>query len=161
MSRALVVVAALALLAPAAAPAQSVFPSKAEKKMARLLDAEHVSARTRKFLRSKMQHHAKNAQELLLAVALLKYDASKQLAMTVANEPRLDRSAESGDLSDVFFQLEDALRKNVADIADAADKRQPHLMSAALGKTVDGCVSCHAIFRPGASAPQAADAGTK
>ena len=164
MHRGLGAVTAVLLLAPLAVLAQSVFPSKKEKAVASLLDQQHVSARTRKFLRSRMKSHSQDMRELVNSATLLRYEATQSTAMHIANEARLDRSAAVGnpdgvDLTPAFFSLQDALKKNATELAEAAAKREPKQVSADLARTLDTCISCHALFLPQARA-EAADAGT-
>lgn len=151
----------LALLAPAATRAQDVFPTKKEREMANLLDAEHVTARTRTLLRAKMKSHGADMRDLTLAVALLKYDAARQSAQRIANQPRVDKSAAGSnpdgiDLTPAFFLLQDTLKKNATELAESAEKKDQHALSASMARTLDTCMSCHALFLPAA---KAADAG--
>jgi hypothetical protein len=151
----------LVLLVPAATVAQDVFPTKKEREIASLLDAEHVTARTRALLRGKMKSHGGDMRDLTVAVALLRYDAAKQIAQRIANQPRVDRSAEGSkpdgvDLTPAFFAFQDALKKNATELAETADRKDHRALSASMAKTIDTCMSCHALFLPSA---KAADAG--
>lgn len=157
MNRTFAAAAVAALLVPLFGFAQdSIFPSKAEKKAAALLDQEHVTERTRKLLRAKMKNHGNDMKDLTVAVALLRYDAAKAKAQHIANQPRVDRSAEGSspdgvDLTPAFFALQDELKKNATELAEVAEKKDPRALSASMGKTLDTCIGCHALFLPSAA----------
>lgn len=158
--------AACLLLAPVVVHAQNIFPSKKEKKMASLLDQEHVTVATRKFLKSQMKNHGQDMRELVIAVAMLRYDHAAQFAQRIANQPRLDRAAVTGtpdgvDLTPLFFTLQDALKKNATELAESAEKKDQKALTASMGRTLDNCMSCHALFlpQPKADAGVAPDAG--
>lgn len=166
MNRTFAAAAAAALLVPLFGFAQgSVFPSKAEKKAAALLDQQHVTARTRKLLRAKMKNHGNDMKDLTVAVALLRYDAAKAKAQHLANQPRIDRSAEGStpdgvDLTPAFFSFQDELKKNATELAEAADKKDQRALSASMARTLDTCMGCHALFLPAAApAADGKDAG--
>jgi hypothetical protein len=159
------------LLVPVLAGAQntSVFPPKPNKKALALLDQTHVNARTRTLLRSKMKTHGGDMRELTVAVALLRYDAAQQHAQHIANQARVDRSAEGStpdgiELSPAFFTMQDELKKNATELATIAEKKDQHALAAAMSKTLETCMGCHALFLPSAKAeskPEAAPAEKK
>ncbi len=140
---------AVALLSSAALAQGSVFPSKAEKKAARLLTPESVSAESRAFLKNQMKTHAKEMRDLGVATATLKYDLVRKLAQGVAADPRLDPSVgPAAKLPPGFFALQDHLRKKAQAVADVAEKKDPDGLADAYSDLVVTCMACHWAFIP-------------
>jgi hypothetical protein len=138
---------AVTLLASVAAAEDSVFPTKEEKAMARLLEPQQVSADARAFLKSKMKAHSKDMRDLVLAVATLRYDDAKKFAQGIANAPRLDKaSAPSLDLDAGFFVLQDTLRKQATAVVSASEAKNAQALANTFSTMISTCMSCHNAF---------------
>lgn len=125
----------------------SVFPSKAEKEMARLLEPQNVSSEVKSFLKGKMKSHNKDMRDLVLAIATLKYEESKRFAQGIANAPRLDKAAgASVELPPAYFTLQDSLKKQAEAISAACDAKNPEDLAATFSDMMRTCVSCHNAF---------------
>ena len=137
----------LCLALPAAAQPGSVFPSKEEKEMARLLEPQKVSAEVKNFLKGKMKSHNKDMRDLVLAISTLKYDEAKKFSQGIASAPRLDKSAgPSIDLPPSYFTLQDSLRKQAEAITAACDAKNPDDLATTFSQMMRTCVSCHNAF---------------
>lgn len=135
----------LALAAPAFAQS-SIFPSKAQKQMAKRLEPATVTEESRAFLRTKMKAHAKDMKELSLAVATANADDVKRLAKWLADEPRLDPAVgPAAKLPARFFELQEAQKKAATDLSEAA--QDVDAMQAKFGVLIEQCVACHAAFK--------------
>ncbi len=144
--RTLLLVAALA--APAFAQG-SIFPDKNTQNAARQLDPKAVSFEARAFLKLKMKAHAKEAQQLALAVALVRLPEVARLAQDIALEPRLDPAAGSAaKLPPRFFELQDELRKRATALSEAAKANEMSGTLERYSALVENCMACHAAFNP-------------
>lgn len=146
---------AVASLVPTAALAQgSVFPSTEQKKVARLLQPDEVSAEAHKFLKGQMKNHAKEMSQLSLATATLKYEQVKKLATGISNDPRLDpATAQASKLPKGFFDLQDYLKKRALALAEVADAKDPDSLAASYEDLVVTCMACHWAFLPPEARP--------
>ena len=125
----------------------SVFPSKEEKEMARLLEPQTVSSDVKSFLKGKMKSHNKDMRDLVLAIATLKYDEAKRLSQSIATAPRLDKaSGASVDLPPAYFTLQDTLKKQAEAISTACDAKNPEDLAATFSAMMRTCVSCHNAY---------------
>jgi cytochrome c556 len=127
----------------AAVAQESVFPSKEEKKMARILEPQEVNAEVKAFLKLKMKAHNKDMRDLVLAVATLKYDEAKRYAQGIANSPRL---ADERTPAPAFKIIQDELRKNATDLVTACDKKNPDDLATAFDAMMTTCISCHNAY---------------
>lgn len=136
-----------ALVAVNAFAEDSVFPSKQELQMARMLEPQTVSGEARAFLKSKMKAHSKDMRDLVLAVATLKYDEAKRFAQGISNAPRLDKSAGATvALPDSFFSLQDGLKKHATEVVAACEAKKPAELNQAFTSMMGTCMSCHNAF---------------
>ncbi|MBL8935721.1 MAG: cytochrome c [Archangium sp.] len=136
-----------ALVAVNAFAEDSVFPSKQELQMARMLEPQNVSGEAKAFLKSKMKAHNKDMRDLVLAVATLKYDDAKKFAQGISNAPRLDKAAGATvSLPDSFFVLQDALKKHATEVVTACDAKKPGELNVAFTSMMATCMSCHNAF---------------
>ncbi|MCA2981032.1 MAG: hypothetical protein INH37_22400, partial [Myxococcaceae bacterium] len=119
-------VAVVVVLVSLAARAQeSVFPTKEEREMARMLEPQQMSADVKAFLRGKMKAHNKDMKDLVLAVATLKYEECKRAAQGIASAPRLDAAAgQALELPEAFFALQDGLRKQATAVVAACEAKK-------------------------------------
>lgn len=133
----------LCLTSVLASAQESVFPSKEEKKMARILEPQVVTVEVKAFLKAKMKLHNKDMRDLVLAVATLKYDEAKRYAQGIANSPRL---AEENTPAPAFKVLQDNLRKDANAVIAACDKKSPEELSTAFDSMIATCMSCHNAY---------------
>jgi cytochrome c556 len=122
---------------------ESVFPSKEEKKMAKLLEPQEVSADVKAFLKLKMKAHNKDMRDLVLAVATLKYDEAKRYAQGIANSPRL---ADENTPAPAFKTLQDSLKRDATAIVAACEKKNPDELATAFDSMIATCMSCHNAY---------------
>lgn len=122
---------------------ESVFPSKEERKMARLLEPQQVTAEVKAFLKLKMKAHNKDMRDLVLAVATLKYDEAKRFAQGIANSPRL---ADEATPAPAFKTLQDALKKDATAVVEACEKKDPDALAASFDSMMATCMSCHNAY---------------
>ncbi|MCU0698318.1 MAG: cytochrome c, partial [Myxococcaceae bacterium] len=126
---------------------ESVFPSKEEKQMARMLEPQQMSADVKAFIKGKMKAHNKDMKDLVLAVATLKYDECRRYAQGIANAPRLDKAAgQSLELPDAFFTLQDGLRKQATALVAACEAKKPDELLSSYNQMMGTCMSCHNAF---------------
>ncbi len=145
MLRALAVV--LLLSAPALAQPGSVFPSKDEKDMARVLQDQAMSAEVRAFLKSKMRTHNKDMRDLVMAVATLRFDEAKKWAQGIANAPRLDPSQSNKlEFPPAFFALQDSLKKQATSVSQACDAKNSDDLAISFNQMMNTCIGCHKAF---------------
>lgn len=135
--------ALLCLTALVAAAQESVFPSKEEKKMARILEPQEVTVEVKAFLKLKMKAHNKDMRDLVLAVATLKYDEAKRFAQGIANSPRL---AEENVPAPAFKTLQDTLKKDASAVVAACEKKSPDELATAFDSMIATCMSCHNAY---------------
>ncbi|MDX2010367.1 MAG: cytochrome c [Myxococcaceae bacterium] len=137
----------VSLLSLSAFAQESVFPSKEEKEMARMLEPQQMSADVKAFIKGKMKAHNKDMKDLVLAVATLKYDECRKYAQGIANAPRLDKaSGQSLDLPEAFFSLQDGLRKQATALVAACEAKKPDELLSAYNQMMGTCMSCHNAF---------------
>jgi cytochrome c556 len=135
--------ALLCLTSVLASAQESVFPTKAEKKMARILEQQLVTGEVKTFLKAKMKMHNKDMRDLVLAVATLKYDEARRYAQGIANSPRL---AEENTPAPAFKILQDNLRKDANAVVAACEKKNPEELSEAFDSMIATCMSCHNAY---------------
>lgn len=135
--------ALLCITSVIASAQESVFPTKAEKKMARILEQQLVTTEVKTFLKAKMKLHSKDMRDLVLAVATLKYDEAKRYAQGIANSPRL---TEENVPAPAFKVLQDNLRKDANAVIAACDNKSPDELSVAFDSMIATCMSCHNAY---------------
>lgn len=137
----------LSVSASAALAQESVFPSKDEREMIRMLEPQQMSADVKAFIKGKMKAHNKDMKDLVLAVATLKYDDCRRYAQGIANAPRLDKaSGQSLELPEAFFSLQDGLRKQATALVAACEAKKPDELLSAYNQMMGTCMSCHNAF---------------
>lgn len=137
----------VSLTAVTAFAQESVFPSKQEREMAKLLEPQQISADVKAFIKGKMKAHNKDMKDLVLAVATLKFDECKRYAQGIANAPRLDKAVgQSVDLPEAFFSLQDGLRKQASALVAACEAKKPDELLASFNQMMGTCMSCHNAF---------------
>jgi cytochrome c556 len=142
------VIAATLSLSLLAHADESVFPSKRDRAMAKVLEEQKLSAGVHDFLKSKMKGHNKDMRDLVIAVASLRFDQAESLARAIATQPRLDKTtAQARELPEVFFVMQDRLKQDANAVADAAAKKDVEETHLAFSDLMGTCMSCHAGFK--------------
>lgn len=144
--RSLTVSFCLFAIAAAAQPG-SVFPSKEEKEMAKVLQDQSMSSEVRAFLKGKMRTHNKDMRDLVMAVATLRFEEAKKWAQGIANAPRLDPNMSGKlELPPSFFGLQDALRKQATGVVAACDAKSADDLLTSFNTMMGTCIGCHKAF---------------
>jgi hypothetical protein len=111
-----------------------------------------------------MAEHGTHISDLVTSVALVDYPLIESSALALANQPVLARpvqgSAEELNalIPKPFFDYQRELQVRAKELAAVARRRDPASLSAAMGNTLQACISCHARYRrEGESAPPADD----
>jgi len=138
-------------------------PSKTAQRE-HLATPQNVPAVIRAALSKRMERHGNDMVDLSWSVILLRYDTAAALARRIADEPPVARSL--GDvetpanaaLPERFFELQDSLRANTRELAEAATAQDPTRVGATYAKVAQTCVACHALYlgTPSPAAPPAA-----
>ena len=137
-----------ALLAAPAFAQGSIFPDKNTRKAAKQLEAATISEEVRTFLKLKMKDHARQMQDLSIAVAVVNLGGVQRLAQDIANQPRLDPSTgAAAKLPARFFELQDELRKRAQALSDTGKANEMSGSLEKFGQVVETCMSCHAAFK--------------
>jgi hypothetical protein len=144
--RSLSVVLSLSAISALAQPG-SVFPTKEEKDMAKLLQEQAMSSEVRAFLKGKMKSHNKDMRDLVMAVATLRFDDAKKWSQGIANTPRLDANSSGKlELPPSFFALQDVLRKQAGAVVTAAEAKNADELVTSFTTMVGTCAGCHKAF---------------
>jgi hypothetical protein len=139
-------------------------PKKAETKGLRQPD--YLNELARQLLRQRMTRHGEDMTRLLQAVLLLERDVAKDLAQSIANEPRITRPTPdardelNSALPEQFFVKQDELRERAKALAQAASQGSPDdVLALRLGDLTRTCVGCHSAYLEPPPGPDARPAG--
>jgi cytochrome c556 len=152
----------LALLVPLAAcaspqayqPAQKTQAVRAVETPKRNDPAEPLSPAARALLKSRMASHARDMNDLVLAIMTLDYLRIEQRGDQIADDVSLSRPVTNdatelnAALPEKFFVHQDKLKLEARALADAARARNPYRVAEQYGRLSEGCVRCHADYRP-------------
>lgn len=115
---------------------------------------EPLSPAARAILKERMASHARDMGELVSAIMLLRYPDIVQRAEAIAANVNLSRPL-TGDATELnsslpekFFVRQDDLKAAAKVLADAARDLDPYRVANAYGSLSEGCVRCHADYRP-------------
>ncbi len=115
---------------------------------------EPLSPAARAILKERMASHARDMGELVSAIMLLKYPEIAQRADAIAADVNLSRPV-TGDATELnsslpekFFVRQDDLKAAARLLGDAARNLDPYRVANAYGRLSEGCVRCHADYRP-------------
>jgi hypothetical protein len=92
--------------------------------------------------------------ELVSAIMLLRYPAIAQQADAIAADVNLSRPVANdatelnSSLPEKFFAYQDDLKASARVLRDAARAQAPYRVASAYGRLSEGCVQCHADYRP-------------
>ncbi len=116
---------------------------------------EPLSPAARELLKTRMASHARDMGDLVSAIMVLDYGRIAQGADSIASDVNLSRPI-SGDATELnaslpekFYVRQDGLRAGARALAAAARAQDPYRVAAEYGRLSEGCVRCHADFRPG------------
>ncbi|HXI55742.1 MAG TPA: hypothetical protein VNO55_06770 [Polyangia bacterium] len=127
---------------------------------ARSAPPEYIPDAARAMLRMRMVSHAKNMTQLMSAVAVLRYRDAEQLADELVDDASLARpvGTDATELNSLlparYFTLQDEARADARAVAEAAHHLNAIDLGRAYGHLAQGCVDCHALFRPAVVAGQ-------
>ena len=120
---------------------------------------EPLSPAARTILKTRMASHARDMNDLVAAIMVLDYATIVQGADAIAADVNLSRPI-TGDATEMnsslpekFFVRQDELKASAKKLAAAARELDPYQVADAYGKLADGCVRCHADYRPRVVSP--------
>lgn len=115
---------------------------------------EPLSPVAREILKKRMASHARDMGDLVSAIMVLQYDRIASMGDAIAADVNLSRPISkdatelNASLPEKFFVRQDELRARAKALADAARARDPYRVAAEYGHLSEGCVRCHADYRP-------------
>ena len=158
---AILVIAAVATSACASQTPTNPPPQQAQ--LARAIAApdrtgppQPLSPAAREILKTRMASHARDMGDLVSAIMLLDYDRIAQTGEGIAADVNLSRPISqdatelNSTLPEQFFVRQDELRGGAKALAAAARAHDPNRVAAEYGRLSEGCVRCHADYRPAA-----------
>jgi cytochrome c556 len=119
---------------------------------------EPLSPAARQILKTRMASHARDMGDLVSAIMVLDYARIVQKADSIAADVNLSRPISNdatelnASLPEKFFVRQDQLRAGARALSAAARDLDPYRVANEYGKLSEGCVRCHADYRP--STPQ-------
>jgi cytochrome c556 len=140
---------------PVSQPAQQEQLAHAIAAPDRSASPEPLSPAAREILKTRMASHARDMGDLVSAIMLLDYPRISQKADGIAADVNLSRPITrdatelNASLPEKFFVRQDALRAGARSLAAAAREMDPYRVAAEYGRLSEGCVRCHADYRPG------------
>jgi hypothetical protein len=157
--RALVAIGFLAVAACATPPrnqppqerqfAQAVAPPQ------RLRPVEPLPPAAREDLKVRMAFHARDMNELVSDIMLLRYEEIHDRATRIAGDASLSRplTNDATELNSAFpekfFLYQDNLRLEAKTLAESAGRRAAFDVADSYGRLSQVCVRCHAAYRAG------------
>jgi hypothetical protein len=157
--RRLVVLAALVPLSSCAAPQayqppQQTQATRAVETPKRTDPAQPLSPAARELLKVRMAAHARNMNDLVSAIMVLDYLRIEQQSDQIAADVSLSRPVSqdatelNASLPEPFFVHQDKVKLEARALSDAAKARDPYRVAEQYGRLSEGCVRCHADYRP-------------
>ena len=135
-------------------PPQRMQAARAVETPKRNDPAEPLSPAARELLKARMGSHARDMNDLVLAIMLLDYLRIEQRGDQIADDVSLSRPLTNdatelnASLPEKFFVHQDKLKVEARALADAARARNPYQVAEQYGRLSEGCVRCHADYRP-------------
>lgn len=150
----LVVTVVLAVAVPpaAAGPQPKKAPPAQDPSSPGLKAPDYLNELARQLLKERMTRHGRDMSRLVQAVVLLERDVAKDLAQSIANEPRITRPTPGSTdelnaaLPEQFFVRQDELRERAKALAAAAKTGKDDELAARLGDMMRTCVGCHSAY---------------
>jgi cytochrome c556 len=115
---------------------------------------EPLSPAARQILKTRMASHARDMGDLVTAIMSLDYLSIAQRGDAIAADVNLSRPIShdatelTSALPEKFFVRQDELRARARALSAAAQARDPNRVAAEYGRLSEGCVRCHADYRP-------------
>jgi len=141
-----------ACVALAGPPAKKAPPPPKDPSAPALKTPDYLSELARQLLRERMGRHGKDVSRLVQAVVLLERDVAKDLAQSMAAEPRITRPTPgttdelNSALPEQFFVRQDELRERAKALVAAAQGKSDDELAARLGDLMRTCVGCHSAY---------------
>ncbi len=127
--------------------AQAVAPPE------RLRPADSLPEVARETLRARMAFHARDMNQLVSDIMLLRYDEIRDGATRIASDASLSRplTNDATELNSVFpekfFLYQDNLRLEAKTLAESAGRQSALDVADSYGRLSQVCVRCHAVYR--------------
>lgn len=143
---------ALAVVPAEAGPQPKKVPPAKDPATPALKAPDYLSELARQLLKERMTRHGRDMSRLVQAVVLLERDVAKELAQSIANEPRITRPMPGATdelntaLPEQFFVRQDELRERAKALAAAAKAGKDDELAARLGELMHTCVGCHSAY---------------
>ena len=142
----MVLVAALLPLAacatpPAYQPPQRTQAVRAVETPRRTDPPEPLSPAARELLKARMASHGRDMNDLVSAIMVLDY-------VTLARPVSHDATELNASLPEKFFVHQDNVKVEARALADAARAHDAYRVAEQYGRLSEGCVRCHADYRP-------------
>lgn len=147
-----VVLLALAVVPAEAGPQPKKVPPAKDPSTPGLKAPDYLNELARQLLKERMTRHGRDMSRLVQAVVLLERDVAKDLAQSIANEPRITRPMPGATdelnaaLPEQFFVRQDELRERAKALAAAAKSGKDDELAARLGELMRTCVGCHSAY---------------
>jgi hypothetical protein len=157
--RHLVLVAAALPLAACATPPAYQPPQRSQAVRAvetpkRTDPAEPLSPAARELLKARMASHGRDMNDLVSAIMVLDYLRIEQRGDQIADDVALARPVSrdatelNSSLPEKFFVHQDKVKVEARALSDAARAHDPYRVAEQYGRLSEGCVRCHADYRP-------------
>ena len=133
-------------------PVKKAPPPPKEPSAPALKTPDYLNELARQLLKERMARHGHELSRLVQAVVLLERDVAKELAQTIATEPRITRPTPGASdelnsaLPEQFFVRQDELRVRAKALAEAAKGKSDDELAARLGDLMRTCVGCHSAY---------------
>ncbi len=140
--------------APAYQPPQQTQAARAVETPKRADPAEPLSPTARELLKVRMASHARDMGDLVSAIMVLDYLRIEQRGDQIADDVSLARPVSrdatelNAALPEKFFVHQDKVKLEARALADAARDHNPYRVAEQYGRLSEGCVRCHADYRP-------------
>jgi cytochrome c556 len=117
-----------------------------------LTPPDYLNELARHLLKERMTRHRRDMSRLVQAVLVLDRAAARELAQSLANEPRITRPTPGSTdelnaaLPERFFVRQDELRERAKALAAAAQHGSDDELALRFGDLVRTCVGCHSAY---------------
>ncbi len=136
-------------------PAQQRQFAQAVASPKRLRPSEPLPPAARDDLKARMASHARDMNELVSDIMLLRYDEIRDGATRIAGDASLSRplTNDATELNSAFpekfFLYQDNLRLEARTLAESASRQAAFDVADSYGRLAQVCVRCHASYRAG------------
>jgi len=140
--------------APAYQPPQRTQAVRAVETPKRVDPPEPLSPAARALLKERMASHGRDMNDLVSAIMVLDYLRIEQRGDQIADDVALARPVShdatelNAALPEKFFVHQDKVKLEARALADAARAHDPYRVAEQYGRLSEGCVRCHADYRP-------------